>query len=96
MLYNPGCGGQHPVYPVHPTTRPPESQPVGQVEGAEQHVLAQSGEPTAGFPGVGEQVVLQGEDASALLRPGVPAHDVDAVVVERARQVQARPEGVLR
>lgn len=72
------------------------SQHVGQVERTEQHVLTQRREAPEGLPGVREDVVLE-EDA--VLQAGgqadVAAHDVDAVVVQRARQVQARLGRVL-
>lgn len=72
------------------------SQHVGEVKRTEQHVLTQSREAPEGLPGVREDVVLE-EDA--VLQAGgqadVPAHDVDAVVVQRARQVQARLGRVL-
>lgn len=48
-------------------------------------------ETPEGFPTVGEDVVLE---ENPVLQAGgqgdVPAHDVDAVVVERTRQVEAR------
>lgn len=72
------------------------SQHARQIEGAEQHVLAERWKAPEGLPGVGEDVVLE-EDA--VLQAGghadVAAHDVDAVVVQRARQVQTRLGGVL-
>lgn len=58
--------------------------------------MAEGGEAPEGLPAVGEDVVLE-EDA--VLQAGgqrhVAAHDVDPVVVQRARQVQARLGRVL-
>lgn len=53
--------------------------------------MSEGWEPPEGFPAVGKDVVL--EKHSVLQAGGqgdVPAHNVDSVVVQRARQVQTR------
>lgn len=87
--------GHTPAY-ISPSHQPFQSQHVGEVKRTEQHVLTQSREAPERLPGVREDVVLEKD---AVLQAGgqadVPAHDVDAVVVQRARQVQARLRRVL-
>lgn len=72
------------------------SQHVRKVKWAEQHVLSQSREAPEGFPSVWENIIFE---KNAMFQAGgqadVPAHNVDAVVVQRARQVQSRLGRVL-
>lgn len=67
------------------------SQHVREVKRAQQHVLSQSWEAPEGLPGIWEDVVLEKDPVlQAGGQADVAAHDVDPIVVQCARQVQAR------
>ena len=64
---------------------------IGQIKRRNQQVMSKGWETPKCFPVVGKDVVLEENPVFQAGGQGhVPAHDVDAVVVERAREVEAR------